>query len=80
MRAFVEHRLERERQILVCIDQGIGRIAEMVPKAVSELVEMERTGYRFRMIPSTDGRFRDGPRPPPSATRPPATEARPPRR
>ncbi len=31
VRAFIEHRLARERQILACLDQGISRISDMVP-------------------------------------------------
>lgn len=32
VRAFIEHRREREAQIMVCIDEGIERITDMVPK------------------------------------------------
>ena len=31
VRAFIEHRREREAQILNCIDDGVGQIGEMVP-------------------------------------------------
>ena len=31
VRAFIEHRLARERQIMTCLDQGISRISAMVP-------------------------------------------------
>ncbi len=31
VRAFIDHRLERERQIMACLDQGISRILDMVP-------------------------------------------------
>jgi glyoxylase-like metal-dependent hydrolase (beta-lactamase superfamily II) len=37
VRAFVEHRVERENQILSCVEQGIGRIAEMVPRMYATL-------------------------------------------
>jgi len=32
VRAFIEHRKERERQIIDCVEQGIHRIKEMVPR------------------------------------------------
>ena len=31
VRAFIEHRLDREKQILTCLDNGYNRIADMVP-------------------------------------------------
>jgi hypothetical protein len=42
-------------------------IAEMMPKAVTELVEMEKGGFYFRTLP-TDPRFREGS---PTGARPP---------
>ena len=39
VRAFIEHRLTRERQILGCIRQGVQRIEEMVPLMYTELPE-----------------------------------------
>ena len=35
MRAFIEHRREREQQILRCVGDGIGKIKEMVPRMYS---------------------------------------------
>ena len=32
MQAFIEHRREREAQILACIGSGVGLITDMVPK------------------------------------------------
>ena len=39
VRAFIAHRLERERQILDCVRQGVHRIADMVPMMYTELPE-----------------------------------------
>ena len=39
VRAFIEHRLDRERQILDCVGQGVHRIEDMVPLMYSELPE-----------------------------------------
>lgn len=39
VRAFVAHRRERERQILDCIGEGLGTIAEMVPLMYADLPE-----------------------------------------
>lgn len=32
VRSFIEHRSERTRQILECIENGVGRVADMVPR------------------------------------------------
>ena len=39
VRAFVEHRLARERQIMGCVRQGVHRIEDMVPMMYTELPE-----------------------------------------
>ena len=39
VRAFVEHRLARERQIIECVRKGVRRIADMVPIMYAELPE-----------------------------------------
>lgn len=39
VRAFIAHRRDREAQILACIDRGVHRIGEMVPRMYSELPE-----------------------------------------
>jgi glyoxylase-like metal-dependent hydrolase (beta-lactamase superfamily II) len=39
VRAFIEHREDRERQILDCIDAGVHRIGEMVPRMYADLPE-----------------------------------------
>ena len=39
VRAFIEHRLDRERQIIDCIRQGVHRIEDMVPVMYTELPE-----------------------------------------
>jgi len=39
VRAFVEHRLARERQIIECVGQGVHRIGDMVPIMYAELPE-----------------------------------------
>lgn len=39
MRAFIEHRQEREAQILECVGNGIGNIRKMVPLMYTELPE-----------------------------------------
>ncbi len=39
VRAFIEHREDRERQILECIDAGVHRIGEMVPRMYADLPE-----------------------------------------
>ncbi len=39
VRAFIEHRREREQQILRCIESGTYRIKEMVPKMYADLPE-----------------------------------------
>jgi hypothetical protein len=39
VRAFIAHRREREAQILACIDAGVHRIGEMVPRMYTELPE-----------------------------------------
>ena len=39
VRAFVEHRLDRERQIIDCVRQGVHRIEDMVPVMYTELPE-----------------------------------------
>ena len=39
VRAFIEHRLARERQIMACIGQGVHRIEDMVPLMYTELPE-----------------------------------------
>ena len=39
VRAFIEHRLARERQILDCVGQGVHRIEDMVPLMYTELPE-----------------------------------------
>ena len=39
VRAFIEHRLERERQIMGCVRQGVHRIEDMVPLMYTELPE-----------------------------------------
>ena len=37
--AFIAHRVERERQIAACLEQGVHRIAEMVPTMYADLPE-----------------------------------------
>lgn len=37
VRAFIEHRLERERQIINCLEQGVHQIEAMVPLMYTEL-------------------------------------------
>ncbi len=39
VRAYMEHRRERERQIISCIDEGVHRIRDMVPRMYSEYPE-----------------------------------------
>jgi glyoxylase-like metal-dependent hydrolase (beta-lactamase superfamily II) len=39
VRAFIEHRHEREQQILVCIDKGILKIRDMVPPMYADVPE-----------------------------------------
>ena len=39
VRAFIEHRLARERQIIACVGKGVHRIEEMVPIMYAELPE-----------------------------------------
>jgi glyoxylase-like metal-dependent hydrolase (beta-lactamase superfamily II) len=39
VQAFIAHRLEREEQILACIDRGVLRVREMVPYMYKELPE-----------------------------------------
>ena len=39
VRAFIEHRLARERQIMDCVRQGVNRIEDMVPLMYTELPE-----------------------------------------
>jgi glyoxylase-like metal-dependent hydrolase (beta-lactamase superfamily II) len=39
VRAFIAHRREREQQIVACIEEGITRIREMVPRMYSDLPE-----------------------------------------
>ena len=39
VRAFIEHRLARERQIMGCVRQGVHRIEDMVPLMYTELPE-----------------------------------------
>ena len=39
VRAFVEHRLARERQIIECVQKGVHRIEDMVPMMYTELPE-----------------------------------------
>ena len=39
VRAFIEHRREREQQILVCIDKGILKIRDMVPPMYTDVPE-----------------------------------------
>jgi glyoxylase-like metal-dependent hydrolase (beta-lactamase superfamily II) len=36
VRAFIEHRRERERQIVGCLERSVGRIAEMVPQMYAD--------------------------------------------
>ena len=37
VQSFVEHRVQREQQIVLCVEQGVGRIADMVPRMYSDL-------------------------------------------
>ena len=39
VQAFIEHRLERERQIVECVRRGVHRIEDMVPMMYTELPE-----------------------------------------
>jgi hypothetical protein len=39
VRAFIAHRREREQQILACIDDGVTRIRDMVPRMYADLPE-----------------------------------------
>jgi hypothetical protein len=39
VRALIAHRLERANEIRACLADGVGRIAEMVPRMYSELPE-----------------------------------------
>lgn len=39
VRAFIEHREQREAQVIACLEGGIDRIADMVPKMYTEIPE-----------------------------------------
>ena len=39
MQAFIEHRREREEQIMACVDRGVGSITDMVPMMYKETPE-----------------------------------------
>ncbi|MDZ7825924.1 MAG: MBL fold metallo-hydrolase [Gammaproteobacteria bacterium] len=56
VRAFIAHRREREQQILDCVDAGIERIDEMVPRMYAGLPE-----FMYPVRARCRGRDRSGP-------------------